>query len=126
MLDEQPPPGTLAYRVFRHAGLAAIGGFAKVKSRRAILGVTLQLMRDMGRRCALDVMAMHFDRARAVGATELSVCVDDCFRDGFELPERLIAAADFDASAFDLALIDLFGFGRHGRLLGNGGAVRLA
>ena len=54
-------------------------------------------------------MAMELDRAGAVGTAELGVVVGYGFSDRFELPERLVATTDFEASSFDLALVNLFG-----------------
>jgi len=90
------------------AGLASVGGFAEVEAGGAVLGVGLELVGDVWRRRAGDVVAMQLDGAGAVGAAELGVVVDEGFGDGFELPERLIPTTDLEAAAFDLALVDFF------------------
>jgi hypothetical protein len=115
----------LADRVLGHARLAAVGGFAEEDAGGAVLGVALELVGDVGRRCAFDVMAVDLDGASAVGAAELGVGVDEGFGDGLELPEGFIATAYFEAAAFYLALVDFFGFGGHGVLLGDAVAVGL-
>jgi len=63
------------------------------------------------------VAAMQFDRSRAVRAAKLCVRVDQGFGDGLQLPERFITTADLEPSAFDLTLINFFGFGCHVELL---------
>jgi len=100
-----------------HAGLAAIGGFAEVKAGGAVFGVGLELVGDVGRGRIGDVAAVEFDRAGAVGAAELSVRVGDGLGDRLELPEGFIASTGLEAAAFDLALVDLFGFRCHLELL---------
>ena len=65
-----------AYRMFGHAGRAAVGGFAEEDAGRAVLGITLQLVGDVGRRRVRHVVAMDLDGASAVGAAELGVVID--------------------------------------------------
>ena len=113
----------LADGVLGHAGLAAVGGFAEVEAGGAVLGVGLELVGDVRRGRVDDVAAVELDRAGAVGAAEFCVGVDDGFGDGLELPEGFIATAYFEAAAFYLALVDFFGFGGHGVLLGDAVAV---
>src|ERR1035437_8370693 len=90
---------SLAHGVFGEAGLAAVGGFAEVEACRAILGIALELVGDVGRRRVGHVMAVDLDGAAAVGSAELGVVVVEGFGDGLELPEGFIAAADSEASA---------------------------
>ena len=101
----------LADGVGGEAGLAAVGGFTEPEAGGAILGVCFELVGDVGRRRVGDVVAVDFDGASAVGAAELGVVVDEGFGDGFEFPEGFVAAAGFEAAAFDLTLVDFFGFG---------------
>jgi hypothetical protein len=68
-------------------------------------------------------MAVDLDRAGAVGAAELGVVVDEGFGDGLEFPEGFVSAADFEAAALDLTLVDFFGFGGHDVLLGGACSV---
>jgi hypothetical protein len=104
---------SLADGVLGEAGLATVGSFAEEGAGGAILGVGLELVGDVGQRRVDDVAAMEPDGAGAVGAAELGVVVGESFDDRFELPERFVATAKFEAAALDLALIDLFGFGGH-------------
>jgi hypothetical protein len=98
----------LADGMLGEAGLAAVGGLAEEETGGAVLGVGFELVGDVRRRRAGDMMTVQLDRAGAVGATELSVVVDEGFGDGFELPEGLVSTADLEAAAFDLALVDFF------------------
>jgi len=99
--------------VFGETGQAAVGGFAEVEAGGAELGVGLELVGDVRRRSAGDVMAVQLDGSGAVRATELGVVVDEGLGDGFELPEGLVSTASLEATSFDLALVDFFGFGGH-------------
>jgi len=103
--------------VFGHAWLAAVGGFAEDEARRAVFGVALEFVSDVGRRGSGCVVAVELDRAGTVGAAKLGVGVDEGFGDGLEFPEGLVSAAEFEATAFDLALVDFFGFSGHDGLL---------
>ena len=68
-----------------------------------------------------QMAAVEPDGSGAVGAAELGVVVDESFGDGLEFPEGFVAATELEAATLDLALVDFFGFGGHGVLLG--GAV---
>jgi hypothetical protein len=107
----------LADGVFGETRKATVRGFAEDQAGGAVLGVALELMRDVGRRRIGDMVAVQFDRASAVGAAKLGVVVDESFGDRLEFPEGLIAAAELETPAFDLTLVDLFGFGCHEGLL---------
>jgi hypothetical protein len=103
--------------VFGEPGQAAVCGFAEDEPGGAVLGIALELMRDVRRRRVGNMMAVEFHRAGAVGAAELGVIVDEGFGNGLELPERFIAAAELEAPALHLTLVDFFGFDCHGVLL---------
>jgi len=98
----------LAYGVLGEAWLATVGGLAEEEAGGAVLGVGFELVRDVRRRCAGDVMTMQLDGAGAVGAAKLGVVVNEGFGDGFKLPERLVSTACLEASTLDLALVDFF------------------
>ena len=84
----------LADGVFGHARQAAVGGLAEDKAGGAVLGVALELVRDVGWRRVRNMVAVEFDGAGAVGAAELGVGVDQGFGDRLELPEGFVAAAE--------------------------------
>jgi hypothetical protein len=98
----------LADGVLGEASVAAVGGFAEEEAGGAVLGVALEFVGDVRRRCVGHVVAVDLDCAGAVGAAELGIVVGESLRDGLEFPEGFVAAAELEATTLDLALVDFF------------------
>lgn len=104
----------LADGVFGGPGRAPIDCVAVVTTGYAVLGVRAQFVFDVWLRATDPVAFKQFDWAEAVFAAKRGVVVDERLGNGFDLPEGLITAANFDTTTFDFTLIDFFAFDWHG------------
>jgi hypothetical protein len=100
--------------VFGGPGRAPIDCVAVVTTGYAVLGVRAQFVFDVWLRATDPVAFKQFDWAEAVFAAKRGVVVDERLGNGFDLPEGLITAANFDTTTFDFTLIDFFAFDWHG------------
>src|ERR1019366_10579782 len=99
--------------VRRRPGFAAISGLLEEQAGGAELSVGGEFVLDVGHAAVLAVAAKQFDRTEAIFAAEISVFVDQCDRDVFDLPVGLVASTGFDSAAADFALVHLLAFDCH-------------
>jgi hypothetical protein len=105
------------------AGGAAIGGEVETGAGGAVLGVGLEFVLDVGYGAG-GVALVELEGAVALFAAELGVAIEDGVGDGFDLPERLIAAGCANAATLYFTLVELLWdgdyFGGHGGFPGAG------